>query len=240
MGCVGHGADGAGAREARDAAVRPRVAVLVGSPRRHGCSARLAQALCEGVAQAGGDPRPLHLADYEVTPCVGCGACERDGACVHDARESAAPRPGHAALRAELEACDAAVLVAPVYFSGPASQLKAVFDRMQPLWCQRYLLRTRPVLPHDARKPLALVVTGGGGDPFGSEALRSCAHSALRMLDFELVQTCDAVGFGQPARPGFDFGEEFDRRILAQAPAWAHDLVGAAHPQPHPHDRNEV
>lgn len=226
--------------ETQASAVRPKVAVLVGSPRRQGASARLAQALCGGIAQAGGDALLLQLADCEVRPCVGCGACEASGTCVLDAHEARAGKPGHAALREALEACEALALVAPVYFSGPPSQLKAVFDRMQPLWCRRYILRARPVLPHAARKPFHLVVTGGGGDPFGFAALQSCAHSALRMLDFELGQTRDAVGFGQPARPGFDFGGEFDRRILAQAELWARDLLRACHTQTHPHDFDEV
>ncbi len=217
-----------------------RVGVLVGSPRRHACSARLAQALCESLERAGAAPRPLHIADYSVMPCVGCGACEASGACVLDAREAACDAPGHAALREALLGCDALALVAPVYFSGPPSQLKAVLDRMQPFWCQRYLLRTRPALPLGARRPLGLLVLGGGGDPFGFDALRSCAHSALRMLDFELVSTLDAVGFGQQPRPGMPFGPEFDERILAQLDGWALDLVREAVQRTRPHDPDEV
>ena len=135
---------------------------------------------------------------------------------------------GFACLIKRLQAADALALVAPVYFSGPPSQLKAVLDRMQPLWCQRYLLGQRPVRPLECRRPLDLFVVGAGGDPFGHDALVSCARSSLRMADFELHATHDLVGFGQAPRPGCAYGPDFDAALLSNVSAWASDLVHAA------------
>lgn len=207
------------------AAGAPRVGVLVGSPRRAGSCARLAGRLESCLREAGAQTTLMPLCDYEVGGCVGCGACEKTGACVLDAREGGGLRPGFARLLEQLLACDALALVAPVYFSGPPSQLKAVLDRMQPLWCRRYLLGTRPTLPLEARRPLHLFVVGAGGDPFGHDALVSCVRSSLRMADFELRVTRDLVGLGQPARPGTGYGPDHDARLLAQVPAWAARLV---------------
>lgn len=175
-----------------------RVCVLCGSPRKGACAA-LARRVAEGVGSAGAVPDLVFLADCAIAGCVGCGACERTGSCVFDAGErrrlrEGSGRPGAAWLVERLEAADALALVAPVYFSGPPSQLKALFDRMQPLWCQRYALHVRPVLPPAERKPFELFAVGGGGDPFGYGALVSCAHAALRMADFELRATHDFVG----------------------------------------------
>lgn len=206
----------------------PRIAVLVGSPRPHGACTRFAAELESALRAAGAAPELLALPDFEVRGCVGCGACERTGSCVLDAREGAAGRPGFAHLLARLQAADALALVAPVYFSGPSSQLKAAFDRMQPLWCQRYLLGRRPVLPMECRAPLDLFVVGSGGDPFGYEALVSCARSSLRMADFELRAVHDLVGFGQAPRPGSPYGPAFDANLLSHVPGWAADLVLAA------------
>ena len=205
-----------------------RVAVLVGSPRRHGACARFAAELEGALHAAGAVPELLLLSDYEVQGCVGCGACEATGACVLDAREGAGGRPGFARLLKRLQAADALALVAPVYFSGPPSQLKAVLDRMQPLWCQRYLLGQRPVHPLECRRPLDLFVVGAGGDPFGHDALVSCARSSLRMADFELHVMHDLVGFGQASRPGCTYGPDFDASLLSNVSAWASDLVHAA------------
>lgn len=205
-----------------------RVAVLVGSPRKNGACARFVAELEGALYGAGAEPELLFLSDYEVLGCVGCGACERTGVCVLDAREGAGGRPGFMRLFERLQAADALALVAPVYFSGPPSQLKAVFDRMQPLWCQRYLLGQRPVRPLECRRPLDLFVVGAGGDPFGHDALVSCARSSLRMANFELHATHDLVGFGQAPRPGCAYGPDFDAALLSNVSAWASDLVHAA------------
>jgi len=197
----------------------PRVAVLAGSPRAGGACVALASQVAAGVTAAGAQARLLRLADYAPAGCIGCGACERTGACVLEAREleaeRAGGRPGFLALLRELEAADALVLVAPVYFAGPPSQLKALFDRLQPYWAQRYVLGTRhAALPPAERKPFDLVVVGTGKDPFGHEPLVTCARSSLRMLDFELREVRSAVGLD----PG-------DLATAAQARAWGEDLA---------------
>ncbi len=188
-----------------ESAETPLVCVLAGSPHRGGASEALAAHVARGVERAGCRADLLRLADFALAGCTGCGACERTGACVLDAperRRAAAPdgRPGFPDLYARLDAADALALVAPVYFSGPPSQLKAVLDRMQPLWSQRYLLHSRPVVPLDARRPFDLFVVGSGGDPFGFDALVSCVRSALRMADFELRARHDCIGY-RSARP---------------------------------------
>lgn len=205
-----------------------RVAVLVGSPRKNGACARFAAELEDALHGADTVAELLFLCDYEVLGCVGCGACERTGTCVLDAREGGGDRPGFACLLKRLQAADALALVAPVYFSGPPSQLKAVLDRMQPLWCQRYLLGQRPVRPLECRRPLDLFVVGAGGDPFGYDALVSCACSSLRMADFELRVAHDLVGFGQDPRPGCTYGPDFDAALLSNLSTWASGLVRAA------------
>lgn len=179
------------------AAGAPRVCVLAGSPRPNGSSTALARCVARGVERAGCAADLVLLADYTVAGCTGCGACECTGTCVLDAderrAEAAGGPPGFGTLFGRLEAADALALVAPVYFSGPPSQLKAVFDRMQPLWAQRYLLKSRPPVPKEKRRPLDLLVVGSGGDPFGYGALVSCARSSLRMADFELRELHDFV-----------------------------------------------
>lgn len=175
------------------------VCVLAGSPRVGRC-VRLAEAVASGVREAGGQAHLVRLADYEVLGCVGCGACSRTGTCALADRPTPSGRPGFDELAGALVAADALALVAPVYFSGPPSQLKALLDRLQPFWAQRYLLDRRPVLPLDERKPFELLAVGEGGDPFGWEPLAGCCRSALRMLDYELRATHDFVGAFDEAR----------------------------------------
>lgn len=170
-----------------------RVAVLSASPRRGACE-RLARVVADG-ARAHADVVGLSLRDFEVRGCDGCEACLATGRCRLEALEGAGGRAGFVDLLGEIDACDGLVLVAPVYFSGPPSCLKAVYDRMQVLWARRYRLGLSPALPLSARRPLELFVVGGGGDPFGYEPLVTCTRSAMRMADYELSGVHDCIGY---------------------------------------------
>lgn len=175
----------------------PEVCVLVGSPRRTGACAALGQFVARGVTSTGARANLVYLADYRIQGCLGCGACERTGVCVLEKQETISPSlRGFSALYEAIRQAGALALVAPVYFSGPPSQLKAFFDRMQPLWAQRYVLGVRPALPLEQRKPMDLWVVGSGGDPFGHDALVSCARSSLRMANYELHGLHNCVGYG--------------------------------------------
>ncbi len=159
--------------------------VLSASPFAGGRCDRVAQAAAQGVRAAGCQPRVLCLRDYPIGPCRGCNACVETGACVLSG-------DGFGPLVGELDACDSCLLVSPVYFAGPPAQLKALFDRLQVLWAHRYAPKLGPdypALPTQDRRPLFLAALGSGGDPFGLEPLKACAHSALRMLDLELADT---------------------------------------------------
>ncbi len=169
--------------------------------------------MARGVEGAGARCRLLRLADYDVLGCTGCGACERTGACIFEGRPTPSGRPGFDELLASVDGCDGLLLAAPVFFAGPPSQLKATLDRLQPFWAQRYLLKTRPCLPIDLRRPFELAVVGSGGDPFGYEPLVTCCRSALRMLDFEMGAVHDFVGDRDLARAEA-LGRDFARSLL--------------------------
>lgn len=202
----------------------PVVCVLAGSPRRSGASSALAVCLARGVQEAGGTASVVRLADFAIEGCIGCGACEATGRCV---LRVAGDRPGFGELEAAVDAADGLLLAAPLYFAGPCSQLKAFFDRQQPLWAQRYLLGTRPVRAVEERRPWELFVLGGGGDPFGYEPLVTCGRSALRMLDYELRGVHDCVGYGAGrglSRASADADAAIERAAAEAARAFVRDL----------------
>lgn len=204
-----------------------RIVVLAGSP--HGAMSGMVAEILVGLLQArGAQVSLLRINDFDIAGCTGCGACARSGICVHDRAEAAGVYPGHAALRNELEDADGLALVAPVYFSGPPSQLKAVIDRMQPLFYQRYLTHARAILPVSARKPLDLFVVGHGGDPFGYQPLVTCVHSGFRMLDYELRRVHNLVGVQNGVPDGSTYTLAADADMLSKMNDWACDLVSAA------------
>lgn len=77
-------------------------------------------------------------------------------------------------------------VVCPVFFAGPPAQMKAVLDRVQPLFFTD--VRKRP------KRPAHLLVVGGGGDPHGFEPLVGIMRSALSVAGFRLDGVEASIG----------------------------------------------
>lgn len=166
----------------------PRVLLIAGSPRRRGNSDRLLDALEAGVVEAGGEVVRLVASEAGVAPCRGCNACSRDGRCVI--------RDGMDDINAALDAADAVAVATPVFFTTVPAVLKIVYDRFQPYWARRYVLgEPRPA----SKRPGAILVVGGGGDPFGVECAVTATRSVFNVLSIEASAVIECVG---PDKPG--------------------------------------
>ena len=98
-----------------------RITVLIGSPRRKGNTALLAQAFAEGT---GGSAELLYAADYDIRPCLGCNACYTSEG------HACAQKDDMGSVYEKLLRTDTLVIASPVYFYGISAQLKALVDRL--------------------------------------------------------------------------------------------------------------
>jgi multimeric flavodoxin WrbA len=155
-----------------------RVLCIAGSPRRHGNSEQLLDALVLGVQAAGGRAVKLVAAEAGALPCRGCNACSGTGTCIQ--------RDGMDDVYALIDSADAVVVATPVFFATVPAVLKIVFDRCQPYWARRHVLG-EPAPTH--KRPGAILVVGGGGDPFGT----GCAFTAVRSVFAVLGVSADTV-----------------------------------------------
>lgn len=172
----------------------PVVLGIAGSPRRHGNSDRLLTAALDGAREAGAEVRTLVAADVALKHCLGCNACSLAGECIqHD---------GGPAVYESIDAADAIIVASPVYFAGVPSVLKALLDRMQPYWARTYVLKR----PRPKRRPGAVLIARGGGDPYGAEHAEASVRSVLAVLDIDVLGVVRAVGVDEPgdveAHPG--------------------------------------
>ena len=166
----------------------PRVLCIAGSPRRNGNSDRLLDALMQGVRSAGGTPVVLVARDSGVGFCRGCNACSKDGRCIQ--------RDGMDSVYAALDAADAIAVATPVFFATVPAVLKTLLDRCQPYWARRYVLH-EPAPQH--RRPGAILVVGGGGDPFGAACAVNPVKSVLNVLYVRSDRIVEVLG---PDKPG--------------------------------------
>lgn len=192
-------------------AYAPHVLCLVGSPRRGGNSDRLAEALVGGVQDAGGAAVTLVPSCLDIEPCRGCNACSATGRCIiRDGMDDVYPL---------LDSANAIAVITPVYFASVPASLKALYDRCQPYWARRYVLHKQRRLK---RRPGALLVVGGGGDPFGTQCSVTPTRSVMNVLDVEIGEPYEYIGIDKPG------DVERHSEILAQATWVGAELVRQA------------
>lgn len=161
----------------------PRVICIAGSPRRHGNSDALLDAFESGVREAGGEPVRLVASQAGVAPCRGCNACSRTGVCVI--------RDGMDEVRELLDSADAIAIATPVYFATVPAVLKVLYDRCQPYWALRYVLGEPAP---EVYRPGALLLVGGGGDPFGTACAVTPTRSVMNVLGVSLDEVIEVIG----------------------------------------------
>lgn len=161
----------------------PKVLCIAGSPRRYGNSDALLDALESGVREAGGEPVRLVASRSGVAPCRGCNACSRTGVCVI--------RDGMDEVRELLDSADAIAIATPVYFATVPAVLKVLYDRCQPYWALRYVLGEPAP---EVYRPGALLLVGGGGDPFGTACAVTPTRSVMNVLGVSLDEVIEVIG----------------------------------------------
>ncbi len=165
----------------------PHVLCIAGSPRRHGNSDRLLDALAQGVTESGGEPIRLVVSEAGISPCRGCHRCSSDGRCVvHDGMDD---------VYRLLDSVDAIAVANPVFFATVPSVLKTMYDRCQPYWARRYVLGQ---VPQRRKRPGAALVVGGGGDPFGTSCAVTPTNSVFGVLGVSLDHVLEVVGPDAP------------------------------------------
>jgi len=163
---------------------------IAGSPRRHGNSEQLLDACARGVEDAGGRAQRLVVVERGIHPCRGCNACSSTGECVVvDPMRDVYPM---------IDAADAFVVSSPVYFATVPAVLKALYDRCQPYWARRYVLHEEPA----ARRPGALMLVRGGGDPYGFQCAVWTTKSVFAVLGVECVEELKVAGPDSPSDMG--------------------------------------
>jgi multimeric flavodoxin WrbA len=161
----------------------PQVLCIAGSPRRHGNSEQLLDALMRGVESAGGLAAKLVAVAAGAQPCRGCNACSETGRCVQ--------RDGMDAVYSRLDEADAIAVATPVFFATVPAVLKIIFDRCQPYWARRHVLG-EPAPTH--KRPGAVLVVGGGGDPFGTGCAITAVKSVFAVLGVSAENVFECVG----------------------------------------------
>jgi multimeric flavodoxin WrbA len=165
---------------------KPILIALLGSPRRNGNSAALAQEAVAGSKAAGAAVESYFLHGMDIHPCRACDACKEDTA------KDCVVNDGMQELYPKLRQADAIVIASPIYWFTVSAQTKLVMDRWYALGGpQGYAL---------SGKRFGVILTYEDTDPFTSGAVNALRtfQDAFKFLGADMV----GAVYGRAAGPG--------------------------------------
>jgi multimeric flavodoxin WrbA len=174
-----------------------KVVVLLGSPRKKGNSAILADRIAEGAKKAGAKVETIFLHGLNIAPCKSCYACRKEksrGCAIKDAMQGLYPK---------LLAADAWVIASPVYWFTMSAQTKIFMDR-----CFALLAYGKEAF---AGKRIAIAMSYGDTDPFSS----GCVNALRTFQDAFNYTRAKIVGMVYGS--AYEAGEIQTNGVLMQA-----------------------
>ena len=186
---------------------KPNVIIALGSPRKKGNTALLAQECVKGITSAGGKAEVLVLQEMNIKACTACDACKKASAkryCVID--------DDMEALYGKLEEAAAVVFASPVYWFTLSAQTKLFLDRL-------YALERKSGNSLKGKR-IGVIMAYGGADAFESGAVNAfrAFQDAFGYIGAEIT----GIVHGAANKPG-EISE--NKEVMAAAKALGKKLV---------------
>jgi len=102
--------------------------------------------------EAGHDVTVYNLNTMTIKPCQDCGGCVTTGVCIQ--------KDDMTGVFDAIRHADRIILASPIFFYSISAQSKAMVDRCQAFWCEKYLLKKTITAGPAGRKGLLLLVGG--------------------------------------------------------------------------------
>ena len=165
-----------------------KVAAFNGSPRKGGNTESLLWEALRPIEYAGHDVAKFNLNEMSIKPCQDCGGCEDTGVCVW--------KDDMTLITAAIRESDRLILASPVFFFGVSAQAKAMIDRCQAFWCEKYLLK-RPIPEGPHRRKGLLLLVGGMKKEIGIECGDATATAFFRTVSVPEHETVSFLGIDE-------------------------------------------
>lgn len=131
------------------------VLAIYGSPRQGGNSEVLLDKMLEGALTHDVEVERIYVSKLNINPCRECHGCDEDGRCVvADDMDTVYPK---------LMSADYLIFASPIFFYNVPSQAKALIDRTQAKWVEKYILK-KPGRVENTRPGFFILVAGTKGE----------------------------------------------------------------------------
>ncbi|HMK57054.1 MAG TPA: NAD(P)H-dependent oxidoreductase [Dissulfurispiraceae bacterium] len=162
-----------------------KIVAFQGSPRPSGNTEILLEEALKPVKKAGHEVVLFKLNYMRIKPCQDCGSCEKSGQCIinDDMGE----------IYDAIRSADRIILASPIFFFALSAQVKAMIDRCQAFWCEKYLLKRSIAAGPHGRKGLLLLV-GGMKKEIGATCSDATATAFFRTVSVPKHEVVSALG----------------------------------------------
>lgn len=127
---------------------------ISGSPRRHGNTETLLDALLDGAREAGAEVEKIVLRQLDYGSCRGCNACHRTGVCVI--------KDDLTVVFERITAADILAVASPIYSMGITAELKGLIDRAQYFWARKFILKNLYFTDEHIRRHKGIFISTAG------------------------------------------------------------------------------
>ncbi len=160
-----------------------KIIAFNGSPRKGGNTEELLRAAIRGTGHD--DVIVFRLQAMEIAPCLNCGGCNETGICIVE--------DDFKFVAEAIRAADRIIFASPVFFMGISAQAKALVDRCQSFWSEKFLLGRELTAGEHGRKGLLLLV-GGMKKERGIDCAASQGVAFLRTVSVPENETLKYLG----------------------------------------------
>jgi NAD(P)H-dependent FMN reductase len=188
-----------------------RILALAGSPHQPSNSEALMQAAVEAAMETEGvEVEQFNVARMTISPCRACGGCNETGLCV--------VRDDMQQLYPLLRAAERLIIASPIFFGSVTAWMKAVFDRCQACWSEKYLVK-QLVSPRPPHRRGLFLCTCGTRIPTMFDGALAVIRPVFHVLDVGLEPTVlvngiDSLGDVWSRPETLDQAREAGRRLV--------------------------
>ncbi|MDD4203102.1 MAG: flavodoxin family protein [Candidatus Omnitrophica bacterium] len=122
---------------------KKQLVLICASARTKGNTEIIVDSIIHNISMPVYNVNKINIAQLNIKPCTGCGKCSNGSKCViEDDLDQ---------INKSLEKADVIAIASPLYFCSIPAQLKALVDRSQPQWVQKYVLCKSPIANREAQ-----------------------------------------------------------------------------------------
>jgi multimeric flavodoxin WrbA len=169
------------------------IEIIIGSPRKNGNTAFLANQLKQLIIPEKASSNISFLYNYEIKPCIDCRGCKKG-------ELSCTISDGASTLYEKIEKADFLVFGTPIYWFGPTATMKLFIDRLRPYYVNKKL----------KGKKAALILPAGSG-PSDCDLTIEMFKRTFNALGIEYIDALTVEAY--------DIGDLTENRLVIESVA---------------------